>query len=191
MVPSSVRDKYVIRFCAVAQNCCEEDIDYAWEVIIDFAAELLEKDQADELTEILDRKKKETLAQKRSFFVRMVSDPKLYNPAISHTGTPKFSGEIISPTADGTPMIQTPANDSTSWISWPLAFLFANSDDGGPKIRFRHLDTTVRLAPNSRRNSATPSPENETNGTKSPKRSPVLLRKLKAATFQDTSFNGK
>lgn len=109
MVPSSVRDKYVIRFCAVAQNCCEEDIDYAWEVIIDFAAELLEKDQADELTEILDRKKKETLAQKRSFFVRMVSDPKLYNPAISHAGTPKFSGEIVSPTADGTPMIQTPA----------------------------------------------------------------------------------
>lgn len=81
------------------------------------------------------------------------------------------------------------SNASSSWISWPLAFLFNNSDEGGPKIRFRHLDTTVRLAPNSRRNSATPSPENETNGTKSPKRSPVMLRK-KAATFQDTSFNG-
>lgn len=31
----------------------------------------------------LDKKKKETLAYKRSFFVRMVSDPKIYNPSIA------------------------------------------------------------------------------------------------------------
>lgn len=66
MVPASVNDKYVIRFCAVAQNATEDDIgtakiylcqkthitvcifvciylDYAWDVIIDFASELLEK----------------------------------------------------------------------------------------------------------------------------------------------------
>lgn len=67
MVPASVNDKYIIRFCAVAQNATEEDIDYAWDVIQDFAAEILEKEQADELTEIMDRKRKETLAQKRSF----------------------------------------------------------------------------------------------------------------------------
>ena len=35
--------------------------------------------------EMLDRKKKETLAYKRSFFVRMVSDPKIYNPKIAKT----------------------------------------------------------------------------------------------------------
>lgn len=33
--------------------------------------------------ELLERKKKETLAHKRSFFVRMVSDPKIYNPSIA------------------------------------------------------------------------------------------------------------
>lgn len=32
---------------------------------------------------MLDRKKKQTLAHKRSFFVRMVSDPKIYNPSIA------------------------------------------------------------------------------------------------------------
>lgn len=37
----------------------------------------------DEVFELLKRKKKETLAQKRSFFVRMVSDPKIYNPSIA------------------------------------------------------------------------------------------------------------
>lgn len=37
----------------------------------------------------------------------MVSDPKIYNPAISLAGTPKLSAEIISPTADGTPLIKT------------------------------------------------------------------------------------
>lgn len=34
---------------------------------------------------MLNRKKKETLAYKRSFFVRMVSDPKIYNPSIAKT----------------------------------------------------------------------------------------------------------
>nr|CAD7457811.1 unnamed protein product [Timema tahoe] len=57
MVPASVNEKYVIRFCAVAQNATEDDM--------------------------LDRKKKEGLAYKRSFFVRMVSDPKIYNPKIA------------------------------------------------------------------------------------------------------------
>lgn len=40
------------------------------------------QEPADEITEMLDRKKKETLAYKRSFFVRMVSDSKIYNPKI-------------------------------------------------------------------------------------------------------------
>ncbi|GFG38846.1 hypothetical protein Cfor_03498, partial [Coptotermes formosanus] len=50
MVPASVNEKYVIRFCAVVQNATEEQIDYAWDVITQFATELLdtqnlEKDQ--------------------------------------------------------------------------------------------------------------------------------------------------
>lgn len=58
--------------------------------------------------EMLDRKRKETLAQKRSFFVRMVSDPKIYNPAINKAGTPRMSSDNYSPIAEGAPAIQTP-----------------------------------------------------------------------------------
>lgn len=82
--------------------------DIAWEIITDFANELLEKEQADEITEIMDRKRKETLAQKRSFFVRMVSDPKIYNPAINKAGTPRMSADNYSPITEGAPAIQTP-----------------------------------------------------------------------------------
>lgn len=66
------------------------------------------QEQADEITEILDQKRKQTLAQKRSFFVRMVSDPKIYNPAINKAQTPRVSGDSFSPILDGTPTIQTP-----------------------------------------------------------------------------------
>ncbi|XP_058054367.1 tyrosine decarboxylase [Anopheles bellator] len=188
MVPASVNDTYVIRFCAVAQNAKVEDIDYAWDVITDFAAETLEKEQADEISEIVDRRKTHTLAQKRSFFVRMVSDPKIYNPAINKAQTPhRISAELTSPGHDGTVVtVQSPKTPgSASWISWPLAFLFAPADDGTKNdvtLRFRHLDTMMRLSA-SRRNSATggssPSPEAENGITllKSPKKSPIMLRK--------------
>lgn len=87
----------------------DSTIEIAWDIITDFASELLEKEQADEITEILDRKRKETLAQKRSFFVRMVSDPKIYNPAINKAGsTPRMSTDNYSPIIEGAPTIQTP-----------------------------------------------------------------------------------
>lgn len=110
MVPSCVNERYVIRFCAVAQNATDDDIDYAWEVITDMSTELLEKEQDDEFVETQEdpRKKQHTLAQKRSFFVRMVSDPKIYNPAINK-GTSRLSTEITSPTGDGTTVtVQSP-----------------------------------------------------------------------------------
>lgn len=84
--------------------------DIAWEIITDFATELLEKEQYDVVHEMLDRKRKETLAQKRSFFVRMVSDPKIYNPAINKAGTPRISSENYSPITEGAPSIQTPTS---------------------------------------------------------------------------------
>lgn len=85
-------------------------LDYAWETITDFASELLEKEQDDEFVEIpKDPRKQHTLAQKRSFFVRMVSDPKIYNPAINKAGTPRISMEIQSPTREGTTVtVQSP-----------------------------------------------------------------------------------
>lgn len=42
MVPAAVHGRYVIRFCVCAQDAKDSDIDYAWDVITDFAAELLE-----------------------------------------------------------------------------------------------------------------------------------------------------
>lgn len=56
----------------------------------------------------MDRKAKEKLAVKRSFFVRMVSDPKIYNPAINKAGTPRISQDVVTPVTDGAPIIQTP-----------------------------------------------------------------------------------
>ncbi|XP_045623400.1 aromatic-L-amino-acid decarboxylase [Procambarus clarkii] len=108
MVPASLNDKYVIRFCVCRQTATDEDIDHAWNVITQFAtniqdimaAELVERNEmedtvenkekaekeAEENTEdvfrMLDEKNKKSLRYKRSFFVRMVSDPKIYNPKI-------------------------------------------------------------------------------------------------------------
>lgn len=42
MVPASVHGRFVIRFCVCAQDAKDSDIDYAWDVITDFATELLE-----------------------------------------------------------------------------------------------------------------------------------------------------
>ncbi|PNF27919.1 Tyrosine decarboxylase [Cryptotermes secundus] len=165
MVPASVNEKYVIRFCAVVQNATEEQIDYAWDVITEFATELLdthnlEKDQepADEVFEMLDRKKKETLAYKRSFFVRMVSDPKIYNPKIAKTLSRSRHRHVTDTgaTVDNGVSIQTPM--------------------------FRHLDTMVRLkAGREGTQSPSMSPERE---SKSPKRSPIMSRKTSPSKDQ-------
>ena len=48
MVPSAVHGRYVIRFCVCAQDAKDSDIDYAWDVITDFAAELLEAEMVKE-----------------------------------------------------------------------------------------------------------------------------------------------
>jgi aromatic-L-amino-acid decarboxylase len=102
MVPASLNEKYVIRFCVCAQHATDTDIDHAFDVISQFATDLFEiiqmdnkarkgvaeeqkenaEDEAVDEVFMLDRKRKMSLRYKRSFFVRMVSDPKLYNPKI-------------------------------------------------------------------------------------------------------------
>ena len=42
MVPALVNDKYIIRFAVTAQNACEDDIIYAWNVISEMATEVIE-----------------------------------------------------------------------------------------------------------------------------------------------------
>ncbi|KOB77527.1 Aromatic amino acid decarboxylase [Operophtera brumata] len=78
------------------------------------------------------------LAHKRSFFVRMVSDPKIYNPAINKTPPP------IATNPKGPYFTY---RKQSSWISWPLGFFFQSVDDdvNDLPLRFRHLDTLVRL----------------------------------------------
>ncbi len=48
MVPASVHGRYVIRFCVCAQDAKDSDIDFAWDVITDFATELLESETVKE-----------------------------------------------------------------------------------------------------------------------------------------------
>lgn len=126
LIPASLNDKFVIRFCVCAENACDEDITYAYEVIsrsskelfeiIKLEAEAKEKlvsaekvesplaiealveereeeakpDESKEISElikeendivqdvvVLDRRNhQKSLRYRRSFFVRMVSDPK-------------------------------------------------------------------------------------------------------------------
>lgn len=130
MVPASLNDRYVIRFCVCAPNATDDDITYAWDVITQYTTELIqvigqepekeEKDMARLAEESVDEvflldRKQHSLRYKRSFFVRMVSDPKLYNPKIVralsgstssepqrllHSGSSEsatYTGEVVSP----------------------------------------------------------------------------------------------
>ncbi|XP_026329479.1 tyrosine decarboxylase isoform X2 [Hyposmocoma kahamanoa] len=155
MVPANVMDRFVIRFCVVQQHATREDIEIAWEIITDFAAELIEGPDKERELNIQKRLKDRTLAHKRSFFVRMVSDPKIYNPAIN---TPPPASATPAPTTPASPpaaiapvALESPTDSEitrqNSWISWPLAFFFqsVDHDPNDLPLRFRHLDTTVRL----------------------------------------------
>jgi len=99
MVPASLGEKYVIRFCVCAQNATEADIEHAWGVITEFATDIKtlmdqeetkkeeisnksEEESNEEVFQMVDRKRNRSLRYKRSFFVRMVSDPKIYHPKI-------------------------------------------------------------------------------------------------------------
>ncbi|OQV18280.1 Tyrosine decarboxylase [Hypsibius exemplaris] len=101
MVPASLNERYVIRFCVCSQTATDDDIDHAWHVITQMATDILQlmvKDQAETQDEIereaeesvdevfvVDKRNRMSISQKRSFFVRMVSDPKCYNPKIVRT----------------------------------------------------------------------------------------------------------
>ncbi|XP_022162186.1 tyrosine decarboxylase [Myzus persicae] len=195
MVPSLVHDKYVIRFCVVAEHATEDDIDYAWKIIKETAVtvvyndqELTEKreEQVDEVFELSERKKKDDLAYRRSFFVRMVSDPKIYNPIIArsspgsrrHTHLSSMDDDIHDPLSTSTSDSEdTMTQPASSWISWPLAFLFQGvfDDKEGSNdvpVRFRHLATKMHFKSKSK------SPEHlATEESKSRRNSPVFPRK--------------
>ncbi|KAK3104464.1 hypothetical protein FSP39_002552 [Pinctada imbricata] len=111
MVPALINENYVIRFAVCAQNACEEDIEFAWRIISQEASTLLtarlsiesiieaEKDEQidNNQTEADDdvfpvfqenfifdqqRSNLQRARIRRSLFMRMVSDPKCYNPKV-------------------------------------------------------------------------------------------------------------
>ncbi|XP_064598786.1 aromatic-L-amino-acid decarboxylase-like [Liolophura sinensis] len=107
MVPALINDHYVIRFAICAQNAADEDIDFAWDVISTCAAGVLfsrndsnresvkldsentseEEDEvfSDFENDIIFDNQRSNLSRsklRRSLFLKMVSDPKCYNPKV-------------------------------------------------------------------------------------------------------------
>ncbi|KHN71251.1 Aromatic-L-amino-acid decarboxylase [Toxocara canis] len=122
MVPASLNQQFVIRFCVCAENANERDIQIAYDIISQTAQHIMHDGIVEPLVEeaelemleekayanpedapkkemsrsvsgalgavtpskeeLLEKKSARTLAEKRSFLVRMVSDPKCYNPKI-------------------------------------------------------------------------------------------------------------
>ncbi|XP_076067665.1 aromatic-L-amino-acid decarboxylase-like [Oratosquilla oratoria] len=116
MVPASLNNKFVIRFCVCAENATDHDIDLAWDIIQQFASATTQKSQElpcengveEAKTTVEEEAAKENAGKKdkRSFFVRTVSSNKLYNPKIvpgsrsarrSSVGPNDNDVEIISP----------------------------------------------------------------------------------------------
>ncbi|CAG9537178.1 unnamed protein product [Cercopithifilaria johnstoni] len=125
MVPASLNGRFVIRFCVCAEHATEKDIQFAYELISQTARHiyknsiscpLAEDEELETIEEkgeligeisltfnlpyeILKRKQKASLSQKRFFFVRMVSDPKCYNPKIIHhltrSGYRKMNEDVV------------------------------------------------------------------------------------------------
>uniref|UniRef100_T1IJC5 Tyrosine decarboxylase n=1 Tax=Strigamia maritima TaxID=126957 RepID=T1IJC5_STRMM len=56
MVPASVNERYVIRFCVCAQHATNDDIDYAWKVITQFSQDVVDitaiRENGEELTKV-------------------------------------------------------------------------------------------------------------------------------------------
>ncbi|XP_076279174.1 aromatic-L-amino-acid decarboxylase isoform X2 [Lasioglossum baleicum] len=176
MVPARVNQRFTIRFALAAPNATASDVDIAWSIITDYLAELQESKDVMKLADIREKKRKATLEQRRSFFVRMVSDPAI-QPGF--TKTPNRTGAKLDTQATIGGIGSNPNPTSRSWISWPLAYLMQAKDAADTSelsLRFRHLDTMVRLkagGTGSRRGSSNGcSPEPSPSGSPSRGRSP-------------------
>ncbi|XP_067659502.1 aromatic-L-amino-acid decarboxylase-like [Haliotis asinina] len=107
MVPALINEHYVIRFAICAEKADDKDIYFAWDVIRSFASEILvyqrdsnrdtEKESSESISEdddevfpefdselIFDNQRcnMQRARLRRSLFLKMVSDPKSYNPRV-------------------------------------------------------------------------------------------------------------
>ncbi|XP_059085402.1 aromatic-L-amino-acid decarboxylase-like isoform X2 [Tigriopus californicus] len=176
MVPASVNDKYVIRFCVCAPNATDEDIEYAWRTIAKMATDVLEKMEimGDDMVRIkteegeegdnferensaqkVEDKPKHNIKYKRSFFVRMVSDPKIYNPKIVKIKDMEADGIDEENNQPG----RKKKTGKRTWVSWPLAFILrsgsntrrsqdvATMAEKEVSMRFRNWNTRLTISP--------------------------------------------
>jgi len=84
--------------------------------------EEIEEKEKEDVVKNMEKKHSEALKHKRSFFVRMVSDPKLYNPKIVKMDRRQklFNMGVTSDCTDLSPR--------HSWVSWPLAVLLQGAE---------------------------------------------------------------
>jgi len=60
----------------------EKEVAEQTQKLVDEEKKIEDQEKDDDIKTMLEKKSAKDLQQKRSFFVRMVSDPKLYNPHI-------------------------------------------------------------------------------------------------------------
>lgn len=60
----------------------EKEVAEQTQKLVDEEMKIEDQEKDDDIKTMLEKKSAKDLQQKRSFFVRMVSDPKLYNPHI-------------------------------------------------------------------------------------------------------------
>ena len=140
MVPASINvDDYVIRFCVCAPGASDQDIVTAWEIITEMASDVIKKMEIEteeerekmDVMKILETRSTQSLSYKRSFFVCMVSDPKLYNLKIMEK---ERKGEMLT---------RDPTSPMHSWVCWPLDCLMQVGTIKEVSMRFCTLDTTL------------------------------------------------
>lgn len=137
MIPSIYKNKYIIRFCVVAENAVQEDIEYAWNVIGNFATELIKK-RKEFVRPPLTRQKSKRFSFTRSvskeMYQRSKSKSNLYDGA-----TPIIiasDSEEESETNDNSDIIEALANHS----------LFSDNDED---VFVKESDRDYRIQPQS------------------------------------------
>jgi aromatic-L-amino-acid decarboxylase len=105
MIPSLVKGRYIIRFCVVAENAYEADIDHAWEVIQEHANEVLDSYKIEKIVpvpakpatpEITPKPPMQRMLSRRLSFTRSVSR-EVYRRSLSRSSLHDGATPIIVP----------------------------------------------------------------------------------------------
>lgn len=106
MIPSMVKDKYVIRFCVNSEQANQEDIEHAWRIITEHATEILVPDKKEFTKPPLTRQ-----MSKRFAFTRSVSK-ELYKRSRSRSNLLDGATPILVADSDEEDVEITPQENS-------------------------------------------------------------------------------